>query len=64
MNTKKETCCHSNTNEKPLANAGVKKISKEGNNNNNNNNKMTIIRTFGEKKYYKYLGIVEADTIK
>ena len=39
------------------------------NNNNNNNNGMELpnhdkIRTLGENETYKYLGILEADTIK
>ena len=33
-----ETCCHSNSSEKPSANAGVKNSQKRTNNNNNNNN--------------------------
>ena len=36
-----ETCCHSNSNERPSANTDVKN-SKGVNNNNNNNNKVVI----------------------
>ena len=38
-----ETCCHSNSSEKPSANTDVKNSRGVNNNNNNNNNKEPII---------------------
>ena len=52
-----ETHCHSNSSEKPLANAGMKnsqKISSSSNNNNNNNNNDTgLVIIYMKKRAYR-----------
>ena len=39
----KETCCHSNSSEKPSANADVKNSQEINNDNNNNNNNAVVL---------------------
>ena len=40
-----ETCCHSNSNERPSANADVKKSKEANNNNSNNGGRVETIQT-------------------
>ena len=43
-----ETCCHSNSSEKPSFNTGVKNSKRSNNNNNNNNNNKNNYNTDDE----------------